>query len=277
MKVLKKINNNAAICTDNNGNELIAFGTGIGFPKTPYELKDLTKIKRTYYGVNPEYVGLLTEISQSIFNVSAQIVDYATSIINVELNPNIVFTLGDHINFVLERNRKKLKVPMPELADLSYLYPKELKIGKYGVNIIDKKFDCNLPEDEKVGIALHIINAETEGTYESISVSDSQILNNCVAIIENYYKVHISRKGFNFNRFRNHLQLLVKRSKEGLSTTSINSELLRMLRTKFPQTYKCSLEVKKELEKSTLNKLSEEEVVYLMLHINRLQSREKQK
>ncbi|WP_368259898.1 CAT RNA binding domain-containing protein, partial [Clostridium paraputrificum] len=37
MIVVKKINNNVAICLDNNNNELIAFGKGIGFPATPYE------------------------------------------------------------------------------------------------------------------------------------------------------------------------------------------------------------------------------------------------
>ena len=44
MKVIKKINNNVAICLDNNGKELIAFGNGIGFPKVPYEIHYLNKI-----------------------------------------------------------------------------------------------------------------------------------------------------------------------------------------------------------------------------------------
>ena len=43
MKVIKKINNNVAVCIDNDGHELIAFGKGIGFPKIPYELTDLNK------------------------------------------------------------------------------------------------------------------------------------------------------------------------------------------------------------------------------------------
>ena len=42
MIVLKKINNNVAICRDGNQRELIAIGRGIGFPPTPYELTDLS-------------------------------------------------------------------------------------------------------------------------------------------------------------------------------------------------------------------------------------------
>ena len=55
MRVIKKLNNNAVICVDNNGNQLIALGNGIGFPKTPYTLNDLSKIRKTFYGVNAKY------------------------------------------------------------------------------------------------------------------------------------------------------------------------------------------------------------------------------
>ena len=59
MRVIKKINNNVALCLDNNNHELIAFGKGIGFPKIPYELDDLNKIDRTYYGINHNYLNLM--------------------------------------------------------------------------------------------------------------------------------------------------------------------------------------------------------------------------
>ena len=45
MKVIKKINNNVALCLDGNQRELIAFGKGIGFKPIPYELTDLSVIE----------------------------------------------------------------------------------------------------------------------------------------------------------------------------------------------------------------------------------------
>ena len=39
MQVINKLNNNFAICIDGEGKELIAVGKGIGFPKTPYEVR----------------------------------------------------------------------------------------------------------------------------------------------------------------------------------------------------------------------------------------------
>ena len=54
MKVIKNINNNVAICVDDNGHEVVAMGKGIGFSKPPYEV-DLSKIDRTYYSLDSNY------------------------------------------------------------------------------------------------------------------------------------------------------------------------------------------------------------------------------
>ena len=38
MKVIKNINNNVAICVDDNGHEVVAMGKGIGFSKLHMKL-----------------------------------------------------------------------------------------------------------------------------------------------------------------------------------------------------------------------------------------------
>lgn len=49
MRIIKKINNNVAVAVDSAGHELIVLGKGLGFPKMPYELNDLSRITRTFY------------------------------------------------------------------------------------------------------------------------------------------------------------------------------------------------------------------------------------
>lgn len=275
MRVIKKINNNAAICLDDNGHEMVAFGTGIGFPKTPYELNDLTKIKRTYYGINKQYIGLLTEIPQKIFELSAQIMDYAISLIDVNFSPNTVFTLGDHINFAIERYKNKIEIPMPELGNLAYLYPKEFKVGKYGIRLINKEMKVQLNQDEVTGIALNIINAEIDRkTDKSGQFSDTEIIKACVKIVESFYQIRISQESFNYKRFVTHLQYLIERLKTGEETKSENSDLLSTLKIQYPNTYQCALQIKKKIDQMTNSVLPNEELVYLMLHINRLRARE---
>ena len=130
MKVIRKINNNAVICIDGNGNEVVAFGKGIGFPSVPYDLKDLGKIERTFYGIDPRYLGLLKEIPSDVFDTAVKIVDYAVNHLDHEMNPNIVFTIADHINFAITRYRQGINVRPPYLGDLAYLMQRSMQSGK---------------------------------------------------------------------------------------------------------------------------------------------------
>ena len=86
MRVEKKINNNVAVCTDGNGQELIALGRGIGFPKTPYELTDLSKIDMTFYRVSSQTVQMLTTISEDVIMVSSKIVQLAQTKLQNQFN-----------------------------------------------------------------------------------------------------------------------------------------------------------------------------------------------
>lgn len=52
VQVVKKLNNNFVLCEDEEGVTFIAYGKGIGFPKTPYELTDLSLIDRRFYDVD---------------------------------------------------------------------------------------------------------------------------------------------------------------------------------------------------------------------------------
>ena len=71
MMVVKKINNNVAICRDGSQRELVAFGKGIGFPPAPYELTDLSRIDRTFYNVNSQYIPLLADIPPELVRFTA--------------------------------------------------------------------------------------------------------------------------------------------------------------------------------------------------------------
>ena len=62
MRIIQKINNNVAVGIDGNQKEVVVFGKGIGFPKIPYELNDLSKIDRTFYDVDSNYYELLQEV-----------------------------------------------------------------------------------------------------------------------------------------------------------------------------------------------------------------------
>ncbi len=112
MKVIKKINNNVALCLDGNNNELIAFGKGIGFPVTPYDVTDLNQISMTFYKIDRKLYKFIQEIPENVFEVAALIVQKAQFEIKSNLNPNLVVGLSDHINFALIRMQNYKEMEM---------------------------------------------------------------------------------------------------------------------------------------------------------------------
>lgn len=170
MIVIKKINNNVAICKDNSGRELVAFGKGIGFPAIPYELTDLRKIERTFYNISMQYIPLLKEIPYEIIQFTADELQMIQDELPCETYSNLVLTLADHIAFVIERAQKGIYVKMPSIYEIEFSYPQEVKAGRYLVAAIRRKFKVKLPKSEVQGIAMHLINArersKTDETQE---------------------------------------------------------------------------------------------------------------
>lgn len=273
MKVIKKVNHNAAVCLDNDGNELIAFGKGIGFPPVPYEL-EISKIDRTYYNVNPNYYSLLNEIPEEIFEIAMVLVDFYKKVIKVDLNPNLLFTLADHIHFTIQRYKKNIIFKVPFQIDVNYFYEKEMLVGKKSIHYINKKLNIHLSENEAVGIALHILNSEKSIKINHDKKDKEQIIEEITNLIEKKCNIQIKKDSFNYSRFVSHMQYLMKRSENKEMIESDNSDIFHMVKENQHETYLCVLEIKKYLDETLNWNLNDEELLYLILHVNRLCSRE---
>lgn len=121
MQVMHSINN---ICVDNRGRELIALGTGIGFGDIPRELS-LAEARRTFYGIDPKYLGLLGELPEETLEFAAQLAGLAANSLSYELSPNLPITLADHIAFAVKRAEEHMIVEMPLAFDVQQSYPAE--------------------------------------------------------------------------------------------------------------------------------------------------------
>ena len=272
MKVIKKINNNVALCLDSNGKELIAFGSGIGFPKTPYELEDLSKITRTYYGVNSNYLELLHEIPENVFEISAVIVEYAQTKIFNEFCPNVVFTLADHIHFAIERSKKNMTLKMPFSYDMEHLYEKEMEVGKKAVLYINKVLKIHLSSQEAYGIALHLINSENFEKEET--KDDKEIIEEITRLIEQEMTCKINKRNFSYSRFVSHMQYLLKRKDTEMFDLDENKHMFEDMKKECPKTYACVNKINEYIESELGWKMNKDESFYLMIHVNRLIDRE---
>lgn len=270
MKAIRKINNNVAICIDNNNKELIAFGKGIGFPKMPYEITDLSLIQMTFYRIDSNLYKMIEEIPDEILQVSAKIVAIAQNTLNCNLNPNLVVSLADHINFAMVRLKKYKEMKLAFSFEIERLYPKETELGRMAVNLIQKKLMVNLPESEVTNIAMHFISAEEENESIDKDVNSEDLIDEVTAIIQDYFDMEINRKDFIFNRFANHLRYYLNRVQNKEQFVDNVGSLMEKLKNDNPKAYECSILVANYIDKKLKSKHTDDELFYLMIHINRI-------
>ena len=273
MQIIKNINNNFAIAIDGAGNRLIISGKGIGFGSVPRDLKDITRINRSYYDVDEVYISMINEIPEEIIDISNRIIDKARMVIDNPISSNIVFTLADHINFSIQRYKKKMNIKLPIVYDIQHLFENEMRIGEYGLKLIHKELNIYLPKEEAAYIALHIINAEEQDRNKKVN-QDEEIIDKITDIIEKEYDIKINKDNFNYSRFVSHMHYLLKRGKTKHLIYSDNNTIYDKLKNDYQKTYDCVKKVSEYLHRILKIELTDEEKLYLMLHINRLCTRE---
>ena len=274
MKAIKKINNNVAICRDGNNKELIAFGKGIGFPNMPYEIEDLNLISMTFYKIDHSFYHLFSEIPDDILEVAAIITMKAQASLKAQLNPNLVVGLADHINFAIIRLRKFKKMKMLFSYDIEHLYPKETELGRYAVNLIWRKLHVKLPESEVTSIAIHFVNAEEEHQSPD-ELQTEDLIQEIVKYIEKRFNFKIDEKEFNYNRFVMHLRYYFQRIQKKEQFFNGAKELIDPIKENHPEVYNCSVEIVKLIEDSLNIACTEDEILYLMIHVYRIINNQK--
>lgn len=272
MRIIKKINNNAAIALDSKGKEIVVFGKGIGFEKTPYELDDLSRIDRTFYNVDSRYIQLIQEIDEKVLRLCLKMVQVMTSKLEGQWNPNLVFILADHISFAIERQKKGLDVQFSYSDEIEQEHPNENAWAAWMVKNINHNFKIKLPKGEITCIAMHIINAKSgqkKRDQETIEQRSDRILNKSVQIIEESLGSKISKKDLNYYRFKSHIVYFVKRKEKKEEFQNQSNELFETMKKEYPRSWVCARKINEYLKKDYGSDCSEDELLYLMIHINR--------
>lgn len=280
MVVMKKVNNNVAVCMDGSGRELIAFGKGIGFPTMPYELTDLSRIDRTFYDVDSQYLPLLSDIPGDVIELTAKMMDEIQDKLPYELNPNIVLTLADHIAFAIERSKKGIYVQMPSVYEMEQTYPLEIRIGRRFCSAVQRCFHVRLPKDEVQGIAMHFINAKNGESHggtlpaEDFNQKYDEMLEQTTEIVEWEMGIHVVRDSFNYARFATHLQYLLRRLFTEQYLDTDNAQMYDSIRSEYPEVAACVDKIDESYQRNWSVVLTDEEKLYLIMHINRVCAKE---
>lgn len=276
MIVVKNINNNVALCLDSKGQEVVVFGKGVGFLKPPSEVP-LSKIQRTFYDLNRNFLPLLDDIPLDVIDFTSRQVAQIRGKLPYETNANLIMTLADHLAFAMTRAKRGIYTPMPSIYEMEQNYPVEVEIGRQIVKAMEQAFHVKLPKGEVQGVAMHFINASLGSPSSGQLTAEEEyetILERMTQIVEYALQITIRRDTFNYARFATHVQYLLKRVQADSPIDSDNLQMYASIRDEYKDVSACVDQIHEYLQRNWSIDLSEEEKLYLIMHINRVISQE---
>lgn len=274
MKIDKIINNNLIRTFDNSGKEVLVMGCGLGFRKKIGDTVDQSKIEKIYAIENKsdsnKLMTLLSEIPLEYIQVSNEIISYAKYSLGKRLNDNIYISLTDHISFAIERYKKGLNFKNALLWEIKRFYNHEFLIGKEALAIIKKRLNIELPEDEAASIALHIVNAQLNSRDMNDTLDITKIIQNILNIVKFHFNIELDEYSLHYERFITHLKFFAQRMLSGKVIKSDDTNFCDMIRGQYKDEYLCAEKVKKYIQKEFNHEISDEEMMYLTVHIKRI-------
>lgn len=269
----KVINNNIISAYEKSGAEVIVMGRGIGFKKKQGEMVPADQISKIFRiksrTLAEQFKELLANMPLERVRISDEIISHAKDHLKLKLNQSIYVTLTDHINFAIERVSQGIEPQNALLWEIKRFYPQEFQLGIYALELIKDRLDILLPEDEAGFIALHFVNAEY-GTDIRDAVKFPDQMQAIVDIVERDLGILLDESSLHYERFMTHIKFLIQRIYRKELLSSEDRELSLLMQRKYPREYQCSLKVAEYIMQATGSRLSEEEIMYLSVHIRRV-------
>lgn len=269
----KVINNNIISAYEKSGAEVIVMGQGIGFKKKQGEMVPADQISKIFRiksrTLAEQFKELLANMPLERVRISDEIISHAKDHLKLKLNQSIYVTLTDHINFAIERVSQGIEPQNALLWEIKRFYPQEFQLGIYALELIKDRLDILLPEDEAGFIALHFVNAEY-GTDIRDAVKFPDQMQAIVDIVERDLGILLDESSLHYERFMTHIKFLIQRIYRKELLSSEDRELSLLMQRKYPREYQCSLKVAEYIMQATGSRLSEEEIMYLSVHIRRV-------
>lgn len=277
MLIHKILNNNVVLILDQNNEEQIVMGRGIAFKKRVGDNIDESIVDKIFMlkdqKVKNNFTELIKDIPMDYIAVAYEIMQYAKVNVGENIDENLIISLSDHIHTAVERYIEGIEIKNVLLWDIKKFYKAEFEIGLKALDIIEQKLNVKLPEDEAGFIAMHVVNRimnENIGNMYDITKIIQEILN----IVKYYLGIKFDEDSVYFYRFVTHIKYFAQRLISGKTYESDNEDsLFEIIKGRYQEPYKCVEKISEFIQKKYKYSLSDEEKLYLTIHIARIHNK----
>lgn len=270
---IKSLNNNIVLACDQKQNEVVLFGTGIGFSRKPGDIIEESSVHKLFFNdSNKRFAPMIQNLSEPIISITEEMIQYGSTVLEKQIHASILIILADHIYFAIERAKNNQNIDNPLQWEIPHLYPKEYKIGTKGVELIKEKLAISLPLQEASLIALHFVNAQFERQDMNVTLKMTEIISRILDIVNYHFQINLDESSLYYSRFIVHLRYFIMRQRNSTKDTiGLNDEsLFETVKTHYNKSYICATKIAKYLFDAHTWEISKDEIIYLLLHIERI-------
>ncbi|AMV12583.1 levansucrase [Geobacillus thermoleovorans] len=273
-RIHKILNNNAVVVLD-EGKEKIVMGPGIAFQKRKNDLIPPGRIEKIFVmeEENEKFQQLLRTLPEEHIDIAEEIISYAEGKLQAPLSDHIHIALTDHLSFAIERLKQGYRIQNKLLNEIKVLYKAEYEIGLWAKQLIKERLGIEIPDDEAAHIALHIHTAKLDAASMNKTMRETTLIHELVDLIQTELGILIDKESISYQRLLTHLRFALSRIENGEPIHSMDEEMLALIQTKYAKEWACTQKAATYAEKEYGIRFPEEELAYIVLHIQRLRKR----
>ncbi|WP_137843293.1 PRD domain-containing protein [Microbacterium sp. 2FI] len=269
----KVLNNNVVISVDESGRERVLMGRGIGFQLKPEDHLDPARIEKTFIledGAEGDRARrLLTDVPYPIVEAVTAAVDEAERMLGRDLGRRILLAVIDHVQYVLERLQQGVRIPATSMPELRVLFPQEFGAAVLMASSISSRLGTDLPEEESVFLTMHLLNATRDEPNGTAALLFRRV-QHVVSTVESGLGVALDTTSADYARFILHVQFLLQRLVARTMLRGSDSSFFEFAKRSYPRSFAIAEDVKAYVRAATGSELTDEEVLYVVVHVERL-------
>lgn len=276
------LNNNVVIIKDQNGKEQVVCGKGIAFKKRNGDSIDDSAVNKVFVLKDEKEQARFIEVASHIPLEYIELTDEIVAMIKLEsgskISDHIYVSLTDHIYMAIQRFKEGLSLTNFMLWDTKRFYEDDYKLALKALDLIEKRMNLRLPEDEAGFIALHIVNAKMDGSEMKDTIEMTKLMHEVANIVKRHFQVEFDYESVYYYRFITHLKFFAKRllTHQTIEEHS-DDDLLEVVKVKYASSYACVQRIQSFISHQYQYELSSEEQLYLTIHIERVIYKNKSK
>ncbi|MCH4284816.1 MULTISPECIES: BglG family transcription antiterminator LicT [Bacillota] len=274
MVIDKVLNTNVVLAKNDEGEQVIVMGCGVAFGKKAGEMIDDTKIDKIFSQDVPKltdhFKKLVKDIPEDYINLAEEIIKQAKLKLGKEFNDDLYFSLSDHIYFTIQRYREGMLIQNRLLIETKRLYKEEFKVAMQSLQMINQRYEVELPEDEAAFIALHFVNAELNGDMQG-TMQMTKVVQDILTIIKNFKHIDFDEDSLTYYRLVTHLKFFAQRIlQRDRNTGNSENQLFQVVKEKYKESFTCVERIAQYVDITYGYPISDDDKLYLTIHIERV-------